>query len=139
MSNQHACDGVGTRRKLACVVTRECWCNSKIIHCTKKYWGINTITGKYEHARQFFSVAMPFHPSCLAHPAVLFRSSICSSRRLLDVFALLTCFSAASLRRRYPVSLFPPFTRRLCSPDSLFPLLAFIFASQSHASCAHSY
>ena len=44
--------------------------------------------------------------------------------------------SVASLRCRYPVSLFPPFTRRLCSPDSLFPLLAFVFASQSHASCA---
>ena len=44
--------------------------------------------------------------------------------------------SVASLRCRYPVSLFPPFTRRLCSPDSLFLLLAFVFASQSHASCA---
>ena len=90
-SNLHACDEAGAHGKLACVATRGCWCNSKVIHCTTKYWGINTATGKYVHARQFFSVAMPFHSSCLDPPAVLFRSSICSSRRSLDVFTLLTC------------------------------------------------
>ena len=37
----------------------------------KKYWRTNTYTtGKYEHARQFFSDAMPFYPSCLTPPAV---------------------------------------------------------------------
>ena len=59
MNNQHACDEAGTCGKLACVATRGCWCNSKVIHCTNKYWGINTTTGRYEHARQFFSAAMP--------------------------------------------------------------------------------
>ena len=58
------------------------------VHCTKKYWGINTTFGKYEHARQFYTVAMPFYPSCLAPPAVaytLFCSSIGSSHHSLGV------------------------------------------------------
>ena len=44
--------------------------------------------------------------------------------------------SAASHRHCQPILLSPPFTRCLYSPDLLFPLLVFDFASQSHASCA---
>ena len=65
-----ACDVAGTHSRLACVATLRCWHNSKVIHCTKKYWGTNTTMGKYEPARQFFSVAMQFSPSCFAPPAV---------------------------------------------------------------------
>ena len=103
-SNQHACVVAGTPGRLACVATRGCWHNSKVIHCTKKYWGINTTNGQYEHARQFFSVAMPFCLSCLAPPAVVFalryrppqlftvrpRCSVPSSCCSHYVFALLT-------------------------------------------------
>ena len=135
-SNQPACDEAGTRGKLMCVATRECWCNSKVIHCTKKYWGLKTATGKYEHARQFLVLTCRSIRPVSLLPLFYFCSSICSSRRSLNVFALLTCCFAASVRRRYPVSLFLPFTWHLCSPDSLFPLLALVFASQSHTSCA---
>ena len=110
-SNQHACDVVGTRGKLACVVTHECWWNSKVIHCTVQrniYWETNTTTGEYEHARQFFSDAMPFYLSCLTPPAVtlLFHFLFRSSCRSLNVFALFThclrCQSSSSLANRAP-------------------------------------
>ena len=79
---------------------------------------------------------MPFHPSCLAPPIVFFLLFNLLLSPFTQCFRFLTCFFAASVRRRYPVSLFLPFTWHLCSPDTLFSLLAFIFASQSHASCA---
>ena len=44
MSYQHTCYVAGTR-KLTCIVTLKCWCNRKFVHCTKKYWGINTTNG----------------------------------------------------------------------------------------------
>ena len=122
-SNQHACDVAGTRSRLACGATRGCWCNSKIIYCTKKYWGTNTTTGKHEHARQFFSVAMPLYPSCLVPPAVTLRlrPSVSPSPAVYpspSLFGLL--LSSLTLRLR--------------SPNLLFPLLVFVFASQSRSS-----
>ena len=62
------------------------------------------------------------------------RSSVRSSRCSRYVFADLTrcfrCQSPSSLA----VSLLPLFTLHLCSPDSLFQLLVFVFASQFRAS-----
>ena len=72
-SNQHECDEAGTHGRLGCVATRRCWYSSKVIHCKKNYWRTNTTTGKYEYARQFFSITTPFYPSCLAPPAVTLR------------------------------------------------------------------
>ena len=123
MTSNQSCDVAGTRSRLACAATRGCWCNSKVIHCTKKCWETNTTTGRYEHARQFFSVAMPFYPSCLVPPAVTLR----------------LCPSVSPSSAVYPSpslfgSLLPSFTLRLRSPNSLFPLLVFVFASKSRAS-----
>ena len=111
-SNQHACDVAGTRSRLTCVAIRRCWYNSKVAHCTKRYWRTNTTTGKYEHARQFFSVAMQFYPSCLVPPAVTLRlhPSILPSP---------TVYPSPSLVDL----LLPQLTLRLHSPDLLFPLL----------------
>ena len=123
MSNQHACDEAGTRSRLGCVATRGCWYNSKVIHCTKKYWRTSTTTGKYEYPRQFFSIATQVYPSCLAPPAVTLR----------------LCPSVSPSPAVYPSpllfgSLLLPLTLGLCSPNSLFPLLVFVFASQSRSS-----
>ena len=123
MSNQHACDEVGTRGRLGCVATRGCWYNSRVIHCTKKYWRTSTTTGKYEYARQFFSIATPFYPSYLALPA----------------FTLRLCPSVSPSPAVYPSpslfsSLLSPLTLCLRSLNSLFPLLLFVFASQSRSS-----
>ena len=84
------------------------------------YWGTNTTTGKYEHARQFFSVAMQFYSSCLVPPAVTLRlhPSVSPSP---------TVYPSPSLFG----SLLPQLTLRLHSPDSLFPLL--VFASHTLA------
>ena len=122
-SNQHACDVAGTRSRLACAATRGCWCNSQVIHCTKKYWETNTTTGRYEHARQFFSVAMPFYPSCLVPPAVTLRlrPSVSPSPAVYPSPSLFG-------------SLLSSLTLRLRSPNSLFPLLVFVFATQSRSS-----
>ena len=114
MSNQHTCDEVGIHSRLRCVA---------VIHCTKKYWRTSTTTGKYEYARQFFSIATPFYPSCLAPPAVTLR----------------LCPSVSPSPAVYPSpslfgSLLSPLTLRLRSPNSLFPLLVFVFASQSRSS-----
>ena len=103
--------------------THGCWCSSKVVHCTKKYWGINTTTGKYEHVRQFFSVAMTFYSSCLAppavtlhlHPSVLPSQAVYPSPSLFGSLLLLLSL-------------------RLHCPNLLFPLLVFMFASQSHSS-----
>ena len=79
--------------------------------------------GKVWHPRQFFSVAMPYYPFCLAPPAITLRlrHSVSPSQ---------VVYPSPSL-----FSLFPsPLTLRLCSPNSLFLLLVFVFASQSHAS-----
>ena len=127
-SNQHTCDVAGTRSRLACGATRGCWCNSKIIYCTwctKKYWGTNTTTGKHEHARQFVSVAMPLYPSCLAPPAVTLhlRPSVSPSPAVYPSPSLFSSLlSSLTLLR-------------LRSPNSLFPLLVFVFANQSRSSC----
>ena len=62
------------------------------------------------------------------------RCLVCSSRCSLYVFALLThCFQVLLVFVIATQSLPPPppFTLRLCSPDSLFQLLVFVFASQS--------
>ena len=85
-------------------------------------WGINTTMGKYEHARQFFSVGMPFYPSCLVPPAVTLRlrPSVSSSPAVYPSPLLFG-------------SLLSSLTLRLRSPNSLFPLLVFVFASQSRS------
>ena len=106
MTNQPACDEAGTHGKLACVATHGCWCNSKVIHRTKKYWGLKTATGKYEHARQFLVL-----PCC----------SICSAL-LLPLFFLL--FDLLLL----------PFTQRFHSLNLLFSLLVFVVATLSRSS-----
>ena len=93
------------------------------IHCTKKYWRTNTTTGKYKHARQFFSIVTPFYPSCLVPPAVTLRLH-------LSVSPSSAVYPSPSLFG----SLLSPLTLRLRSPNSLFPLLVFVSASQSHAS-----
>ena len=99
--------------------------NSKVIHvhCTKKYWRTNTTTGKYKHARQFFSIVTPFYPSCFAPPAVTFR--LCPS-----VSPSPAVHPSPSLFG----SLLSPLTLHLHSPNSLFQLLVFVLASQSRAS-----
>ena len=110
-----ACDVVGNHSRLACVATRRCWHNSKVIHCTKKYWGTNTTTGKYEPARQFFSVAMQFSPSCLA-------SSCCYSSSSPFSLALPSCLPFAF------TLWFTPLTAHcMCS--------LFIFALLTHYFC----
>ena len=122
-----ASDEVGTRGRQACVATRGCWCNSKVIHCTKKYWRTNTTTGKYKHARQSFSSVTPFYPSCLAPPAVTLRLHLSVSLS-----------SAVHPSPSLFGSLLSSLTLRLRSPNSLFPLLVFVSASQSHASRSYS-
>ena len=111
------------RRVLVCVTTRGCWCDSKVIHCAKKYWRTNTTTGKYEHARQFFRIATLFYPSCLAPPAVTLR--LCPS---------ISPSPAVHPSPSLFGSLLLPLTLRLRSRNSLFPLLVFVFASQSRFS-----
>ena len=80
-------------------------------------------TAKYEHARQFFSVAMLFYQSCLAPPAVTLRlrPSVSPSPAVNSSPSLLG-------------SLLSPLTLCLRSPNSLFPLLVFVFTSQSRGS-----
>ena len=79
--------------------------------------------GKVWHAKQFFSVAMPFYPSYLAPPAVTLH--LCTSASPSQAV-----YPSPSLFGLLPLQL----TLRLCSPNSLFPVLVFIFASQFHAS-----
>ena len=126
MSNRHACDVAGTHGILACVATCGCWHDSKVHNILYKeiledkhyYWTV-------KHARQFFSVVMPF---CLAPSAV----------------TLCLCPSALPSLAVYPLPLhfgllLLLLTPRLRSPNSLFPLLVFIFTSQSHSSCGLLY
>ena len=56
---------------------------------------------------------------------------------LFDSLFLLQNISTASLRYRQPISLFLLFTLCLSSSHLLFPLLTFVFTSQSHDSCCY--
>ena len=78
-SNQHACDEAGTRSRLGCVATRGCWYNNKVTHCTKKYWRTSTTMGKYEYARQFFSIATYAILSVLPCSSFLVTLRLCPS------------------------------------------------------------
>ena len=139
MSNKHACDVAGTHGILACVATCGCWHDSKVHNILYKeiledkhyYWTV-------KHARQFFSVVMPF---CLAPSAITL--CLCpSALPSLAVYPLPLHFGLLLLlltpRLRSPNSLFPLlvfiFASQSHSLDSLFPLLVFVFTSQSHAS-----
>ena len=78
--------------------------------------------GKYEHTRQFFSVAMPFYPSCLAPPGVT-----------LCLHPLVSLFGLA-----LPSCLYFTFTLQftpLAVHSLVFLLLVYVFTSQSHSSC----
>ena len=105
------------------------WCDSRVLVQQqsntryKEILGDKHYYGKYEHTRQFFSVAMPFYPSCLVPPAVTlrFRPSVSPSPAV---------YPSPSLSS----SLLSPLILRLRSPNSLFPLLVFVFTSQSRAS-----
>ena len=84
--------------------------------------------GKYEHVRRSFSAAMLFYLSCLAPPAATLS---------YFVFALWSCpLPLFTFRLRSSVrSLALALTLHLCSPSSLFPLLVFLIAIQSHSLC----
>ena len=84
------------------------------VHCTKKYLGGKHYYWKVKHARQFFRC-------CHA---------------VLSVLSCFFCCYSSSLPFGLLLLLFTP---RLCSPNSLFPLLVFIVASQSRSSCGLLY
>ena len=85
-SNQLACGATGTHGRLVSILTHGCWCNSKIIHCTIKYWGMNNTK---LNINEFCSDATPFLPSLpiVYTPSLLFGSLL---PLLVFIFAMLT-------------------------------------------------